>query len=63
MSRRRVTQAPGGVVAANCQGLWAVDASGILRQVIRTGDIVTVSGSAKTVLTLTIFTAPAASTG
>ena len=53
----------GGVVSANNQGIWAVDTSGVLKQVIRKGDALTFNGKAKTLAGLTIFNAPAASTG
>jgi len=55
--------AAGGVVAANSQGIWAVDTTGVLKQIIRTGSGLTVNGSAKTVSSLTIFNTPAAATG
>ena len=55
--------APGGVTAFNNQGIWAVDTSGTLKQIIRKGDALTVNGKAKTILALAIFNTPTASTG
>jgi hypothetical protein len=54
---------PGGVTAGNNQGIWGVGADGVLRQIIRTGDALTVNGSEKVVSALDIFYAPAFSTG
>ncbi len=54
---------PGGVISTNNQGIWAVDTDGLLKQVIRTGDGLTVNGRAKVISGLTIFNAPTASTG
>jgi len=50
---------PGGVVPSNSQAIWAQDTAGVLKQLIRKGDGLTVKGVAKTVSTLTIFNAPA----
>ena len=55
--------APGGVVAANSQGIWAQDANGVLKQIIRKGDGLTVNGKAKAVLVLSLLNAPASATG
>jgi uncharacterized repeat protein (TIGR03803 family) len=55
--------APGGVISANNAGIWAVDTSGVLKRIIRKGDSLTYKGVVKTVSGLTIFNAPAASTG
>jgi hypothetical protein len=46
---------PGGVVSSNNLGIWAVGTDGVLRQVVRTGEALTVNGVAKTVTSLTIF--------
>jgi hypothetical protein len=53
----------GGVVSTNSTGIWAVGTNGLLTQVIRTGNGLTVNGSAKVISGLAIFNAPAASTG
>jgi len=53
----------GGVTAGNNQGIWAVDTNGILKQVIRTGDGLTVNGTAKVISALSIFNAPKTATG
>jgi len=53
----------GGATAANSQGIWAMDATGVLKRIIGTGDALTISGSARTVFSLTIFNAPATATG
>ncbi len=52
-----------GVLTSNNTGIWAVNTSGVLTQIIRTGDALTVNGSVKTVSALAIFNAPPASTG
>ena len=52
-----------GVVAANNQGIWAQTDLGMLRQVIRKGDVLMVNGKARTVSLLTIFNTPATATG
>ena len=54
---------PGGVVAVNSQGIWAQDTNGVLKQIIRKGDGLTVNGKAVAVSALTIFSAPATATG
>ncbi len=54
---------PGGVVSTNNVGISGVDTDGLLKKVIRTGDGLTVNGSAKVISGLSIFNAPAASTG
>ena len=54
---------PGGVVLTNRTGIWGVDTDGLLKRVIRTGDGLTVNGQAKVISELSIFNAPAASTG
>jgi hypothetical protein len=53
----------GGVVAATSHGIWAVGTDGVLRQIVRTGEALSINGSPKTISTLTIFNGPAASTG
>jgi len=53
----------GGVVASNNQGIWAVDTDGLLKQVLRTGEALAVRGSTKIIYAISIFNAPAASTG
>jgi len=54
---------PGGVTSSNNIGIWAVDTDGVLKQIIRTGDSLTVNGKAKTITKLSIFTAPKTCTG
>ncbi len=53
----------GGVISTNNTGIWAVDTNGVLKQIIRTGDALTVNGGAKIISSLAIFNAPAASAG
>jgi len=53
----------GGVTGTNSQAIWAQDAAGVLKQIIRTGDGLTVNGKARLVSALSIFSAPAAGTG
>ena len=53
----------GGVAATNSTGIWGVDIDGLLKQIIRTGQSLTVNGAAKTITALTIFNSPTASTG
>lgn len=55
--------APGGIVATNSQGIWAVDTAGVLKQILRKGDGLTVGGHAKIISTLGIFTPPTSATG
>jgi uncharacterized repeat protein (TIGR03803 family) len=50
----------GNVTKTNSQGIWAVDTNGVLKQIIRTGSGLSGHG---TVTALSIFNAPAASTG
>jgi hypothetical protein len=54
---------PGGVVTATSHGIWAVGTDGVLRQIIRAGEALSINGSPKTVSTITIFNAPTASEG
>ena len=54
---------PGGVLATNNRGIWAVDTGGVLKQIIRTGSALTANGKARIVATLMLFIGPAASTG
>jgi hypothetical protein len=58
-----LTLGVGGVGIANNQGIWAVGTDGVLRQIVRKGDTMTVNGATKTVIALSIFTPPAASMG
>ncbi len=58
-----LVNARGGVTASNNQGVWAVDTSGVFRQIIRKGDVLTANGGVKTVSALSVFNAPAASAG
>jgi hypothetical protein len=53
----------GGVVTADNHGIWAVGTNGLLTQIIRTGEALSINGSPKTISGLTIFNAPIASTG
>jgi len=53
----------GGVTSSNNVGIWAVDTTGILKQIIRAGNALTVNGVAKVISKVVIFNAPAASTG
>ncbi len=55
--------APGGVVTADSEGIWAVGNNGILTQIIRTGNALNYNGKVKIISTLAIFNAPTASTG
>jgi hypothetical protein len=55
--------APGGVTSSNNQGIWAVDTDGLLKQVVRTGQSLTVNGVPKTITGLTIFNAAKSSAG
>jgi hypothetical protein len=58
------TLAPGsGVSSASNLGIWAVDTDGLLKQVVRLGNGVSLNGTAKAITGLTVFTAPAESTG
>ncbi len=53
----------GGVTTTNNTGIWAVGTNGLLTQIIRTGNALTVNGTVKIISGLAIFNAPAASTG
>jgi len=59
----KLVSGTGGVVTATDGGIWAQNASGVLKQLIRKGDGLTVNGKAKIVSTVSIFTAPANETG
>jgi len=54
---------PGGVTASNSQGVWGVDTDGLLKQIIRSGDTLSINGGAKVIASLSIFNPPAASAG
>jgi hypothetical protein len=51
------------VTSSNNLGIWAVDTDGILKQVVRTGNGISLNGVGKSITGLTVFTAPTASTG
>jgi hypothetical protein len=53
----------GGVLSTNDHGIWAVGTDGILREIIRTGEALSVNGTPKIISAITIFNAPSASTG
>jgi hypothetical protein len=53
----------GGVITSNDQGIWAVDTDGLLKQIIRTGEALTINGNTRVISALSIFNAPTASTG
>jgi len=58
-----LTNGTGGVTKANNQGIWAMNSNGVLKQVICTGNALTINGSVKIITALSLFNAPAASTG
>jgi hypothetical protein len=45
-----------GITAENNRGLWAVDSQGVLRQLVRTGQPLTVSGTSRVVKSFTALT-------
>jgi hypothetical protein len=53
----------GGVSNQTNQGIWAVGTDGVMRRILCKGDSLSVNGAMKTISTLSIFNAPAASTG
>ena len=53
----------GGVVSSNNQGIWAEDTNGILKQILRKGDALTVNGATKIVSSISIFSAPTGFSG
>ena len=57
-----LTVGPGGVTAANNQGLWAANSLGQLRLLVRKGDKLTVDSLVKTVTAITVLNATAEAT-
>jgi len=53
----------GGVVSANSHGIWAVSTGGLLTEITRAGEALSVNGIPKIISGITIFNAPSASTG
>ena len=54
---------PSGIGATNNMGVWAVDATGAIRLLVRTGDTLLVHGGPKTVSLLSLLSAVTGSPG
>ena len=53
----------GGITVGNNKGIWAVDALGVTKLLIRTGDSMTINGAIKTIADILIFTSSAEMSG
>ncbi|MCX6973979.1 MAG: hypothetical protein NTZ94_06690, partial [Verrucomicrobia bacterium] len=58
-----LTAGTGGVTTSNNKGLWAVNAAGATKLLLRTGDSMPVNGVTKTISDILIFTSTADASG